>query len=384
MNTIHKINQKVNTILEEFISFAKRRRFLLMVEQFSLKAFSSINAAGRASATNRHTGESRARRAIMDTTLAEQLQSALIKLVFSKLKGFVFCSLDHSQFGPFCIAIMAVSFRKGRALPIWCQVNISKGAKVRPLVKELEVLFQQINDINPDVKLTLVMDRWFASNRLFTLFEKYGIYFISRTKSDKMVRLPWETSWESTPILEISLEEVEVEYAGHNLRLIRSTYDEEIRKVSDTEPWFLMTNLPTPSRKGTDDGFTRRQILNRYAERFEIEEAFKDIKWLNRLEWQRLKKADTIFSLLTFVFFGRWLLWWIVVPELKERKPLEPSLNNKGSVNRNTQKRHKRRRRKQSHPKKRISWFLEAWEYMEQACRINIIQPLAEQGGIKK
>lgn len=383
MNTIHKINQKVNTISKEFISFAKIRRFFLMVEQFSLKAFKSINAAGRASATNRYTGESRARRAITDTRLAKQLQSALIKLVFSKLKGFVFCSLDHSQFGPFCIAVMAVSFRKGRALPIWCQINKSKGAKVMPLVEELEALFQEISKINPDVKLTLVMDRWFASNRLFTLFEQHGVYFISRTKSDKMVRLPWETLGESTPILEISLEEVEVEYAGHHLRLIRSNYNEEIRKASDTEPWFLMTNLPIPSKKGADDGFTRRQILNRYAERFEIEEAFKDIKWLNCLEWQRLKKPDTIFSLLTFVFFGRWLLWWIVMPKLKKKSSQRTILNNDINISKNVQ-RSPKRKRKRLHPKKQMPWFLEAWEYIEQTCRINIIQPLTEQRGMKK
>jgi len=31
------------------------------------------------------------------------------------------------------------------------------------------------------------------------------------------------------------------------------------------------------------------QVVNRYAERFEIEESFKDMKWLNRLEWQQIK-----------------------------------------------------------------------------------------------
>jgi len=355
METIAKINKMVKGVAE-LMPKGKLRRFHLMVEQFSLKTFTSINSAGRASSNNRNTGETRARRAILDIDLAELLENTLVRKVFSTLSGYIFCSLDHSQFGPFCIAVLAVSFRKGRAIPIWCQVNKSEAALIKPLLKKLGQLCKELPTINPDLKLVLVMDRWFASDKLFKLFEEYGVYFIARTKSDKNIRLPWDTSWQRTKILEISHEEVGIVYCKYELRLIRSTYEENKRlksrrkKKTDPEPWFLLTNLPMPSHKGANDGFTRQQILNRYAERFEIEEAFKDMKWLNRLEWQQIRKPEVIYSLLTFVFFGRWLIWWVVVPVMKKAEKTV-----------------------KVHVKKVLSWFRAAWEYLERLRCVNIL-----------
>lgn len=96
------------------------------------------------------------------------------------------------------------------------------------------------------------------------------------------------------------------------------------------EPWFLLSNLPEEA--------TRRQILNRYAERFEIEEAFKDLKWLQRLEWQQIKKPEVIESLLHFVFLGWWLLWRLEGKDLPKRE-------------------------KQG--KHHISWFRRSWEKLQ-------------------
>jgi hypothetical protein len=350
METIQTINKTVNKMAASCVPKGKLRRFFLMVEHFSLRTFTSLNAAGRMASDNRYTGENRVRRAISDNTLAGLLGNALVQRVFSKLSGYVFCSLDHSQFGPFCIAVLAVSFRRGRAIPIWCQVNTSEAALIKPLLAELERLFIRLPAINPDLKLVLVMDRWFASRRLFNLFSAHGIYFIARTKSDKKIRLPWDTSWQRTKILEVSHEEVEIVYCGHELRLIRSTYDEDKRKETDTEPWFLMTNLPPPSHKGATDGFSRQQMLNRYTERFEIEEAFKDIKWLNRLEWQQIKKPEVIYALLIFVFFGRWLIWW-ATPQKEHMARLG------------------------THHKKRLSWFRVAWEHLERIRCVDILVP---------
>ncbi|MDR2063393.1 MAG: transposase [Candidatus Nomurabacteria bacterium] len=358
METITKINNLVKSIAKDSIPKAKHHRFLNLVEKCSLSVFSSLNSAGRSLTANRYTGESRIRRAIADNVLAHSLQDVLLLKVFAKLSGYVFCSLDHSQFGPFCIAVLAVSFRKGRAIPIWCQVSLSEAVLINPLISCLEELFPKLATINPKLHLVLVMDRWFASFRLFNLFDLYGIYFIARTKSDKKVRLPWDTSWQRTPILEVSHEELDITYRKHQLRLIRSTYDEIMRVKGNTEPWFLLTNLPRPSlsrqaaQEHHPDGFSRRQILNRYAERFEIEEAFKDIKWLNRLEWQQVKKPEHIHSLLLFVFFGRWLLWWVITPQItKVKRELHTTC----------------------HPKKRLSWLREAWEHLERLRTVPVV-----------
>lgn len=216
----------------------------------------------------------------------------------------------------------------------------------------LEELFQFLAQAAPHLKLVLVMDRWFASDKLFQLFTQYGVYFISRTKSDKRVQLPWDPSWWRVPIQEISLTETDITYRSHRLQLIRSDYNENMK---DPEPWFLLTNLP--------EEITRRMVLNRYAERFEIEEAFKDVKWLQRLEWQQVRKPEVIRTLLLFVFLGWWLTWRYIATAAQALAP-----------------------QKQLNPKKRLSWFRLSWEYLQRLLRTPLLppQPVALRGGVKK
>jgi len=342
MSTLQKLSAAVQHLQREYIPKAKARRFYLGVEQLSLREFDSLNAAGRRLGLNRWTGENRIRRLVTDTKLADQLQRVLVSEALASSTGYWYCSLDHSQFGPFCIAILAVSRRKGRAIPIWCQVNVSEAGLIAPLLVALEELFQFLAEQAPALQLVLVMDRWFASDKLFQLFASHGIYFIARTKSDKRVVLPWDPRWWRIPIQEISLPETKISYRSHRLRLVRSDYNDHMK---DPEPWFLLTNLP--------DEITRCMVLNRYAERFEIEEAFKDVKWLQRLEWQRVRKPEVIRNLLLFVFLGWWLAWCYLAKEAQKLSP-----------------------QKQLHPKKRLSWFRLTWEYLQRLLRTPLLPPI--------
>jgi len=211
MLTVQKIRSAVKQLQQTYITKGKARRFACGVAALSLEAFGSLNAAGRSLGLNRFTGENRIRRLVTDTTLTNQLQELLVREMFTNRQGYWYCSLDHSQFGPFCVAVLAVSFRKGRAIPVWCQVNLSQAALVAPLLVALEELFMVLASVAPELKLVLVMDRWFASDKLFQLFTKYGIYFIARTKSDKRVQLPgiqaggerpsWRLATKSYPLL---------------------------------------------------------------------------------------------------------------------------------------------------------------------------------------
>ena len=350
MSTVQKLQRAVQHACHTYIPKAKARRFATGVSQLSLQAFSSLNAAGRSIGLNRFTGENRIRRAITDQELADSLQQLLVTETFHARKGYWYCAMDHSQFGPFCIAVLAISMRKSRAIPVWVQVNVSEAALIGPLLAALEVLLGTLRDIAPELKLVFVMDRWFASDKLFKLFEVYGVYFIARTKSDKKIVLPWDPSWWRTPIQEVSHLELLVSYRTHKLRLIRS----ELRLgMKDPEPWFLLTNLP--------EEMTRTMVLHRYAERFEIEEAFKDVKWLQRLEWQQVRKPEVIRSLLLFAFLGWWLLWRYVTPTVTTEAPQE-----------------------KLHPKKRLSWFRQAWEFLQRLLRTPLLPQPALQGGMKK
>jgi hypothetical protein len=350
MTTLQKIQRAVKHVREAYIPKAKARRFITGVSQLSLQEFSSLNAAGRSIGLNRFTGENRIRRAITDQGLADNLQQLLVHETFTAKQSYWYCSMDHSQFGTFCIAVLAVSVRKGRAIPVWVQVNLSEAALIAPLLMALEQLFIELRCIAPKLKPVLVMDRWFASDKLFKLFEQYDIFFIARTKSDKRIQLPWDTSWQRTAIREVSHLELEIIYRTHKLRLVRS---EILPGMKDPEPWFLLTNLP--------EEITRTIVLHRYAERFEIEEAFKDVKWLQRLEWQRVRKPDVIRCLLLFTFFGWWLLWHYVSPVVTKETS-----------------------QKKLHPKKRLSWFRLSWEELQRLLRTPLLPQPALQGGGKK
>src|SRR5579859_4961673 len=114
MTTVQKMQRAVKHACEAYIPKAKARRFYLGVEQLSLNEFTSLNAAGRRLGINRFTGENRIRRLVTDETLAAHLQRLLVSEALASQTGHWYCSLDHSQFGPFCIAILAVSHRQGR------------------------------------------------------------------------------------------------------------------------------------------------------------------------------------------------------------------------------------------------------------------------------
>lgn len=172
MTTVQKIQRAVQRVREAYIPKAKARRFLTGVAQLSLQEFDSLNGAGRSIGIKRSTGENRIRRTITDTVLAECLQRLLVDETFANRTGYWYCSMDHSQFGPFCIAVLAVSQRKGRAIPVWCQVNVSEAALIKPLLAALEELFMKLRRIAPSLKPVIVMDRWFASDKLFQLFTK--------------------------------------------------------------------------------------------------------------------------------------------------------------------------------------------------------------------
>lgn len=157
MTTLQKMAAAVKRLRTTYIPQAKARRFFLGVEQFSLHEFSSLNAAGRHLGLNRWTGENRIRRLVTDIVLADQLQRLMVSEALASHTGQWYCSLDHSQFGPFCIAILAVSHRKGRAVPIWCQVNVSEAGLIAPLLAALEELFRFLRSNAPDLTLVLVM-----------------------------------------------------------------------------------------------------------------------------------------------------------------------------------------------------------------------------------
>ncbi len=332
MLTLPKVNRLVQHLVDNQVPQNLRHRIACGIQAFSLQAFSSVNANGRSLAAKRKTGESRVYRVLHDERTVPLLMRVLLSLL--PKSPLLHCSLDHSQFGPFCIAVLSVSLRKGRAIPLWCQVNISEAALIAPLLTALEALAALLPE---DQKLVLVMDRWFCGPKLFELICSKDWYFICRAKYDRRVWVPWEERC-SIPIGEISHEETVIWYHKRELRMVRSN----LRKgMKQQEPWFLLTNLPAEGEYVA----TRIQVLHRYEERFEIEEAFKDMKWLQRLEWQRVKRIEIVHALLLFAFLGWWLAWVLY----RNDKVLQEL-------------------RLHANAKQRLSWFRTIWEELLKCC----------------
>jgi hypothetical protein len=151
MSTVQKITAAVQQLRNAYISKVKTHRFTTGVRALALHESTSLNAAGRRLGPNRWTGESRIRRTVTDEKLGNQVQRLLVAENLASRKGWLYCSLGHSQSGPFCIAVLAVSVRKGRAIPVWCQVNQSEAA--------LEALFASVAATAPKLKLVLVCQR---------------------------------------------------------------------------------------------------------------------------------------------------------------------------------------------------------------------------------
>ncbi len=291
MSTISKIQQLVQSLTSNFVPPKLQPRFQAGIQAFSLQELRSVNANGRSLASKRKTGEARVYRLLRDSRWPGLVLRIILKQFVPTGTSFIHLALDHTQIGTFKVAVITLSVGRGRSLPIWCQV--CRDETMLELMEALALLFDQV--ASPG-RFILTMDRWFASPKLLPFLDERGVRFICRTKSDLPVMVPWDP-YHTIPAGQISHEELEVEYGGLELRLVRSDWHEGMKQ---DEPWFLLTNI-------TDTTMSRRQILNRYAKRFEIEEFFKDLKWIQRYEWSRLETREAFTVLLGFAFLG-WCL----------------------------------------------------------------------------
>jgi hypothetical protein len=339
MKTIQKLTTKIESLAVEYVPTRLRKRFAEGVASFGLTDFTSLNTSGRMLRDNPETGKQRVYRLGRDTRMVDIIRDIIIRH-FLPQSGFVHLSLDHSQFGPFYIAVLAFCTRKGRAIPVWLEVQKRDNKLMKPLIKALGKLCVEMGD--DASRIILTMDRWFASPQLFQFLDSYQVGFICRTKSDLPLMVPWDP-YRTVQAGQISHEELAVEYAGMDLRFVRSDYHEGMKQE---EPWFLLTNI-------TAERLSRRQVVNYYAKRFEIEEFFKDIKWIQRYEWHQIKKKAVMQVILSFAFLGWWLLYDCLATVVQASRT-----------------RHLKRTRD------RLSWFRSCWEAVQRDLR----QPLL--GGI--
>ena len=331
MTTIQKMRRRVQCLAHSYIPKKLHKRFFTGIEALSTKALSSLNANGRSIADNRFTGETRIRRAVTETRFSDLLLKITLKEFLPKA-GRLQLSLDHSTFGCFTLAVFALSAGKGRALPVWCIVTrTGKGHKLlKPLLKGFRLLLEQLS-FDQRKRTVVVMDRWFDIPNLLTWLDDNHLNFVVRVKADRPIGAPWVALHKTIPVGEVSLPDTPVTYQGRDWRLVRSDHKPGMKQ---TEPWFLLTNIP-------ESKLTRQQILRIYAKRFEIEEYFRDVKWIEGYEWHHIKQLTVARTVFAFVFLG----WWLLL------QAYGSAVNHPAT--------------RKTHPKKRLSWFRTIWEYWQ-------------------
>lgn len=337
MSTLQKVVTTIQSLAVEVVPPKLRPRFLTGCLALGITEFQSLSANGRRLTAAPKTGQRRVERLVADGRFPLLIQT-IICTYFLAGTGSLHLSLDHSQFGPFYIAVLALSVGKGRSLPVWCQVGRRDRALMRPLIAALRRLFATFDHTDRH-RLLFTMDRWFASPRLLPFLDAAGVRFICRVKYSLPVMVPWDC-FHTVEAGEVSHEETDCEYAGLELRLVRSSLRAGMK---EDEPWFLLTN---------DQTLTRRQVLRTYAKRFEIEEMFKDVKWIQAYEWSQIRTPAVIATVLGFAFLGWWLLFRCCQPVIRAM------------------------RKRTVHPHQRLSWFRACWEAIQREIHQAVFVPL--------
>ena len=200
-------------------------------------------------------------------------------------------NVDFSTFCGYQVLTFAKQTSLGRAIPVY----------IAAITYPIEHPGSQTQFIIAEVKkaVTLfhcsphfVFDRGFELPYLADYLVKERISFTIRMRKDKHVlylkkdiplrNLPWFA------------DDVLVDIYEKQLRIVRSEKKKDMK-----EPWYLLTN---------DLIHTRDHVIASYYFRFEIEETFKDLKYIFDLkQFYRIKTKQTFLILLWFYILGIWL-----------------------------------------------------------------------------
>ncbi|SEN39386.1 transposase, IS4 family [Stigmatella aurantiaca] len=197
-------------------------------------------------------------------------------------------ALDWTDFEPDDQTTLVASLitKHGRPTPlVWMTVQKSALKGLRNEVEDAVVL--RLRELIPsEVKVTVLADRGFADQKLYTLLQQVGFEYVIRfrqciTVTDEQGERRTAADW--------------VPKAGHLRKLpqARVTADRTqvgavvcVKKKGMKEPWCLATSLEQASAA---------EVVALYSRRFSIEEGFRDLKDLRfgmGLSWVRIAEPE--------------------------------------------------------------------------------------------
>jgi len=169
---------------------------------------------------------------------------------------------------------------------------------------------------------------------MIKFFQKEKITLYLRIKAGKL--LEYGDGIKSAKTLGKITKDIQIKLYGSTARLIISPPPPP-KQGKQQERWYILTNDLTSSRE---------QVLDIYKHRFEIEEAFKDLKHVSKLKKFFIKKRLSFKILLSFVCLAFWIAFWC-------RKKLQLILTRINS-------------------RKKRSYFRVWWENIQRSLRVNL------------
>lgn len=275
--------------------FPKKVRGLLVFgyKALSLQHIQSLNSNARSTVANAKTAESKAYR-LGASKLLRRAFPKLISLLQLVADGDII-AVDFSDLGIVQVLMFAKQTHSGRALPIWFAVlpyGWTKETSQNTFVMHAIDQFLDLVGCKP----RFVLDRGFACEAIARHFSRRGVKFYQRIKAGK--RLLGRKGGAKTR--EFGAGRHAVWVYGLRLNLVVTPEPTVAQKTSGKakEPWYIVTN---------DLEASANEVTEIYYHRFEIEEVFKDAKYLFGLETIRFKKTERLVTVVWFVTLGFWL-----------------------------------------------------------------------------
>lgn len=283
-------------------------QFQFGLEAFCLRPFQSAGSNARSVVANTNTAASKALRLLRNLKLAEHLGSVFDALGLVRPGDYV--NVDHSDQDGLTALVGARQTRNGRAIPCFIETTYAhhipndseqpRWQKLRAAMLAAWKLqsftghtIDALQDFHDRLGFwpKLVFDRGFANESLITHLQMEGAVFYVRLKAGRYI----EFDGRRTSVSALPKKDSLVTLFGLTLRVIRTP-----KSRRHPEPWYILTNDLTGSRT---------KVARIYYHRFEIEEAFKDIKHLFECKRVQFDKPNSLKVLLWFAAIGIGLLY---------------------------------------------------------------------------
>lgn len=271
--------------LMERIPKRLRRMFRFAFFSYSIEHVTSIRGNARKFVKNAYTAKSKAWRFLKNANMRTLLPKLLAERAFVTKDSVI--AIDFSSFGHWQVLMCAMQTRNGRAIPVFFKIityPIEKDSQNSFIIETIEAFVALIG-----CRPKLVFDRGFACPATIKHLAQQKHIFYIRIKAGKHVSIGGRTPRQAR-----NVRGNDASVVAYELRLRLVTSDDP---GNGNEPWYIITN---------DTRSLRKTIVASYYFRFEIEEFFKDAKWLQGLEFTHFLKIESITTLLWFVLIG----WW--------------------------------------------------------------------------